>query len=153
MLPRTVFAAPAAALLALLSLTSAAQAGTGACPSGAVCRWEHSNYNGRQATSQIDNRDYGCPSIACGNQNRWDDGTTGLDNNVSSLNNAGARCNLGVYSGSFESGADIFCGRPGSAYQHRDPYLPNGGGYTTVSMSVVNTSNFNDIISSHDFCP
>ncbi|MCE1177585.1 peptidase inhibitor family I36 protein [Actinomycetota bacterium] len=128
-------------------------AGVDDCPSGSVCRWQYGNYDGKQATSQIDNPDYGCWSVTCGNQSRWDDGSTGLNNAVSSVSNHGTRCNIKFADGTNYTGADVFFGRAGTNYQWRDPYLSNGGGYETTVGGALRVNSFDNLTTSHNFCP
>lgn len=140
--PRVLWtcALAAIALLASLAISSTeAKAGPGGgCSDGNVCVFGATSYTGCYRDMDQDNGDYrNVPWQSCSSGD--------IQDSVSSLKNRG-QCNVRMFADVGQTGAQItFSSPPGGTIN--DPYLTNGGG-----ASGQTGDNWNDRISSHDFC-
>jgi Peptidase inhibitor family I36 len=141
----------------LLLLATCAGLGVGATPAraedpnscarGYVCLWGENSYTGCKYVTANDLSSY--PS------RRWQTSAcraSSINNGVNSLTNRGSRCAIAFYDGSSYVGPAIyFHSRWAHGYNYQDPALSNGGG---LGFNGGNArQNWQDRISSHNFCP
>ncbi|GAB3470043.1 peptidase inhibitor family I36 protein [Kineococcus endophyticus] len=127
-----------AAAAGVLLTAPAASAGDGACPSGQVCLFRFSQYDGGRWGSASDVNQYNTVVYDGTNINGGD--------SASAINNNATRCTLRAFKDSFQSGASFNLSYPARGGTWRDPNLSNGAGDKPGT-------NFDDSLSSHDFCP
>jgi len=127
---------------------SAAYAGDpSVCVSGNVCLWSEDNYQANDGSSK--RYEY------WGDDHQYtDDYFNGLivNDNTSSLTNRGTSCSVVVFQHTYWGGSAIRFNNPVLGGIYQDPNLTNGGGYTAVNAGLTSSSDWDNRLSSHDFC-